>query len=92
MYSKGLGVSQNYSDAVKWYRMAAEVGNDAAQANLGLRYANGDGVPQDYVQALMWCILSGRAGAPIRQQLLPRMSSAQIAEAERLAKQWKPKK
>jgi uncharacterized protein len=49
-----VGVPQNYTEAVKWYRKAAEQGNADAQSNLGLMYYNGYGVPQDYVQAHTW--------------------------------------
>ena len=50
----GQGVAQDYAQAVKWYRKAAEQGNAGAQTNLGLMYANGQGVPQDYAQAVVW--------------------------------------
>ena len=49
MYTKGEGVPENDTEAVKWYRMAAEQGIASAQYNLGVMYANGQGVPQDYV-------------------------------------------
>ena len=45
------GVSQNYGEALKWYRQSASQGNASAQFNLGAMYANGEGVPQDYQQA-----------------------------------------
>jgi TPR repeat protein len=32
MYEDGLGVPQDYAEAVKWYRKAAEEGGDAASA------------------------------------------------------------
>ena len=35
MYEKGKGVSQNYGEAVKWFRLAAEQGHAKAQSNLG---------------------------------------------------------
>ena len=46
MYAKGQGVPQDYAEAVKWYRLAAEQGFAMAQDNLGLMYKNGQGVPQ----------------------------------------------
>ena len=36
MYEKGLGVSQNYAEAAKWYRLAADKGFGGAQNNLGV--------------------------------------------------------
>jgi TPR repeat protein len=32
MYDDGTGVEQNYFEAVKWYRLAADQGNASAQA------------------------------------------------------------
>ena len=52
--SNGQGVPQDYAEAVKWYRKAADQGYAAAQTNLGLMYAHGQGVPQDYVEAVKW--------------------------------------
>ena len=44
MYSYGKGVKQNYSEAVKWYRLAAEQGNAKTQSNLNYMYEHGEGV------------------------------------------------
>ncbi len=100
MCYKGRGVPQDYAEAVKWYRKAAEQGNDSAQFNLGVMYTKGRGVPQDYVQAHMWYNLAA-AGSPPgedrdsaaknRDIVAERMTPAQIAEAQRLAREWKPK-
>ena len=38
MYDNGDGVPQDYKEAVKWYRLAAEQGDASAQYNLGLMY------------------------------------------------------
>ena len=54
MYEKGLGVHQDYTQAMKWYRKAAEQGAAAAQYNLGLLYANDSSIHQDYAQAAEW--------------------------------------
>ena len=51
MYAKGQGVPQDYAEAVKWYRLAADQGIPTAQNNLGFMYAKGEGVPQDYSEA-----------------------------------------
>jgi hypothetical protein len=92
MYEDGEGVRQDYTEAAKWYRMAAEHVSDFGGAgqgrnNLGLLYLNGNGVPKDFVQAYMWFHLTGR------QTNLPyakaQMTPSQIAEAERMATAWK---
>ena len=43
MYDEGRGVPENDTEAVKWYRKAAEQGDASAQYNLGVMYANGWG-------------------------------------------------
>ncbi len=47
MYYNGRGVTQDYAQAVKWYRRAAEQGYANAHSNLGALYAKGRGVTQD---------------------------------------------
>lgn len=51
LYSEGSGVSQDYEEAAKWYRLAAEQGHAGALDALGVCYAQGHGVPQDSAQA-----------------------------------------
>ena len=95
MYNQGEGVTQDYAEAAKWYRMAAEQGVDQAQYNLGVSYANGEGVPQDYVLAHMWLNLAAAQGfaeaKTARDVAVNLMTSSQIAEAQRLAREWTPK-
>lgn len=54
MYDTGNGVSQDYAEAVKWYRKAAEQGNADAQNKLGFMYDNGYGVSEDKAKAVEW--------------------------------------
>lgn len=94
MYEDGEGVLQNYSLAAKWYRKAAEHVPDLGGAgqgrnNLGMLYLSGQGVPRDYVQALMWFEISGSKSNPNWSLAKAHMSSEAIAEAERLAADWK---
>ncbi len=51
-YHDGLGVNQNYAEAVKWFRKALEKGWAAAQYSLASCYENGTGVKQDYAEAM----------------------------------------
>ena len=53
-YHKGHGVEQSYTEAVKWYRKAAEQGDATAQHNLGFCYDKGRGVEQSYTEAVKW--------------------------------------
>ncbi len=95
MYDKGQGVSQDYQEAVRWYRLAAEQGHAKAQYNLGVMYRLGQGVPKDYALAHMWMNLAAakrvkKAGKG-RDLLEILMTPAQLAEAQRLAREWKAK-
>ena len=89
------------SDWGRWYRKAAEQGDAGAQNNLGVMYDKGQGVTQNYVQAHMWSNLAASrakgvavrdAAAKNRDILAGRMTPAQVAEAQRLARAWRPKK
>jgi len=95
MYDQGQGVTQDYTEGTRWYRKAAEQGNTNAQYNLGIMYDNGRGVTQDYVQAHMWFNLAAAKGGAfhmaMRDLLAKQMTPAQIAEAQMLAREWKPK-
>jgi len=86
---------RDYTTAVRLNRPLAEQGDANAQYNLGVFYDNGLGVPQDKVRAYMWFNLSaaqGRDGAAAFRDLIARlMTPAQIAEAQKLAREWKPK-
>ena len=53
-YKKGIGVSKDDAEAVRWYRLAAEQGLALAQDNLGWMYQNGLGVEQNYIEAVNW--------------------------------------
>ena len=44
-------MTQDYAEAVKWWRKAGEQGHALAQNNLGTRRDMGHGVPQVYVEA-----------------------------------------
>lgn len=94
MYLAGIDVPQDFSAAERWLRPAAEWGNAPAQAALGLMYKNGDGVPQDDVQAYKWLQIAAFMGedkaALIRDFLAESMTPEQVAEAQRLAGEWKP--
>ena len=54
MYGKGQGVRQDYAEAFRWYRKAAEQGNIKAQFNLGAMYANGHGVRRNFHLSKEW--------------------------------------
>lgn len=53
-YEHGEGVPQDYTEALKWYKLAAEQGDSKAQFNLGVFYIKGKGVSQNYTKAKEW--------------------------------------
>jgi len=99
-YEFGIGIiPQDYEEAMRWYRAAAEQGHAKAQNSLGSMYGYGDGVPQDYIQAHMWYSLAAsdltgeykERNVKSRDLIAEEMSAEEIAEAQRLAREWKPK-
>ena len=53
-YHNGEGVPKDMTEAVKWYRKAAEQGLAEAQFNLGVLYGDGEGVPKNDAEAVKW--------------------------------------
>jgi uncharacterized protein len=95
IYFKGLGMPKNYDEAFKWYGRAADRGLAVAQYNLGAMYAKGQAVTKDVVTAHMFYNLAAngtvKAAGLARDQLAKSMTADQIAQAEKMAKDWKPK-
>ena len=102
MYRGGKGVPQDDAKAAKWYRLSADQGNAYAQFSLGAMYYKGWGVPQDYVQGHFWLNLAASRfpasdakyrnnAVKIRDNVASSMTPEQIAEAQKLAREWKPK-
>ena len=104
MYDKGQGVPQDDFVAAQWYRRAARQGIARAQFNLGTLLAKGsNGVPPDYVRSHMWFDVAAKTypesatesrerAVSSRNSVAAKMTPAQIAEAERLARKWNPNK
>ncbi len=95
MYYNGQGVQRDFPEAAKWTRKAAEQGYAPAQADLGVLYWNGEGVPQDVVLAYMWLSLAAEQepdAVEDRDVAASQMTPDEIAEAQRLAREWKPTK
>jgi len=102
LYERGLNVSEDHGEAARWYRKAADQGDPAAQLNLGTLYYHGRGVLQDYVESHKWLNLASarflpgdsdkRARALKNRDLVARkMTPSQIADAQLLARDWKPR-
>jgi TPR repeat protein len=94
----------DYATALRLWRPLAEQGNPGAQYNLGGMYASSrgvsQGVPHDLVQAYKWLSLaaSRAQGNDLRENAIKArdlvaaaMTPARIAEAQKLAREWKPR-
>jgi uncharacterized protein len=94
MYVAGRGVARDDVAAFGWFRKAADQGEGRAQHALGLMYVMGQGVLQDYVSAHLWFNLAAVKGdteaAERRDFVATKMTAAEIAEARKLAREWKP--
>lgn len=53
---------KEYSEAVFWFRKAAESGNASAQNWLGICYGNGRGVREDNAEAVKWFRMAANQG------------------------------
>jgi TPR repeat protein len=91
---------KEYGPAASWYRRAAEQGNALAQIRLARMYAEGPGLARDDIQAFRWFAVAAARGADSydrtnaakgRDTTATKMTPAQVAEAERLVREWKPK-
>jgi TPR repeat protein len=101
---QNAGITGNLQEAILWYRRAADQGDVDALVKLGVAYSEGIGVPQDYVEAhKFFNVAAPRVSNPRdadirgniirhRDELTAKMTPSQIAEAQRLARDWKPKK
>ena len=95
-YARGSEKVQDKVQAAKWYYRAAKQGLAASQNALGSCYANGEGLPKDYVEAYKWVNLAAaqanedaRGNLSIIEQW---MTPEQIAQAQELAREFKPRK
>ena len=90
------GVTLNYAEALKWYRLAAAQGFTPAQLNIGVAYGRGQGVARDLVRAHMWLSIAAASGSAnaikSRDIVAQNMSSQQIAAAEKSARECQARK
>ena len=77
-YDKGLGVDQDKTEAMKWYKKAADADDTEAEWRLGVKYDLGDGVDIDKQKALQWYLKV--ANTP---KLFGTITLSGVAEAQR---------
>ena len=100
MYEAGRGgLKQDYVEAERWHRLAADQGDPYAQASLGILLRFGKGVAQNDIEAYKWFYLAAshtsggerESIVELRDSTAARMTPREIAEATRLAREWKAK-
>ncbi len=92
-FNRGLEAynRKNYAAALEEWLPLAENGHARAQHDVGRMYFLGYGVSQNAVKAYMWVYLAGTLEAKWKLHLATiasPMTPAQIAEAQRLAREW----
>jgi hypothetical protein len=91
IYLQGQGVAQDASEAIIWYRKAAEQGNASAQNNLGFIYTSGMGVvTKNHSEAVKWLTKSAEQGNAFGQVMLGYMydNGFGVAQDESMAVKW----
>ena len=97
-YEDGMAAAEreDYETALKKFRLLTEQGHATAQNNLGLRYYYAGGVQKNDIQVYKWSYLAAAQGYTDAikrlESLETKMTPAQVAEAQRLARKWRPKK
>jgi TPR repeat protein len=95
-YSSGRGVPEDQTEAVKWFRKSAELGDGAAQMIMGTRCATGKGCTKNLEEAYMWYDLAGMSGFASGKEacesLSREMTQQQIAEGQLRSKEWQAAK
>ena len=75
MFEYGVGVAQDYGEAVRHYRLAAAQGLATAQCNLGGMFEYGQGVAKDRAEAIRWYRLAAAQGDENAQGSLKRLGA-----------------
>ena len=91
----GRGLPQDFHEALRWCRLAVDLGHGQAMFTLATYYDKARAISRDVVQAHRWYNLASaygyHEGAKWRDRLALDMTPAQIAEAQLLARNWRPR-
>lgn len=95
MAAGGQGQAPDAAAAAAWYHRAAAQDNKLAQIRLAMAYRHGAGVPRDPIRAHLWASLAARdhkhlenVATAMREAVEAEMTPDQVAEAERLKRDW----
>jgi uncharacterized protein len=93
LYKSGEGVPRVPAEAAAWFQKAADQGDDRAQCSLSAMLVTGEGVPKDLPRAYMYLNLASATNpkaAEARALVEKTMTVKQLAEGQRLSRDWKP--
>lgn len=89
MYADGLGVEQDFGEAIRLYVAASKQGNSPARMLLAFHYLRGQGVAASNISALKWFILAAEGNSELavimRDNQASKMAPDEIASAQRRA-------
>jgi TPR repeat protein len=92
LYASGDGVEKNMTEAVKWWRSAAEQGQRTAQFNLAQILTEGKEVTKDLVEAYKWYSLAADQGdrdaLRLRNALALELSPEEVAEGLKRSREF----
>ncbi len=100
LYARGAGIPRNSEEAVKWYLKAAKQGQVDAQFDLATAYFMGDrGVAKDDKTAFVWLTIAlpnlkgiiRELAIGARKTIAKSLTPEQLAEAQKIAAEWKPR-
>jgi len=89
-YELGMGTSTNRSEALRWYRNAAEQGHPEGSYQLGYAYYWGKGVDRDRGQAFRWFQRAAEGGSHAAMPYLSKMYALGqgVAQDKAKAEEW----
>lgn len=97
MYREAMGVPRDYAESLYWCTRAAENGSADAQFAVGQYYFDGlgYGYKRDYLQSYIWYSRASAQGNEEARSMIETLESEmtplQVDEAQRLARDWKPR-
>lgn len=94
LYENGTGVGRDAVEAAVLLEKASARGNAQARTALGMKYMTGNGVPANPVVAHMYLTLGASLGDESGEAALRKieleLSPERLAEAQRMARNWRP--
>ena len=91
-YAFDAYTKESFEEAYQGFKELSEAGSSVSQYFLGVMFLRGCGALQDFVQAHVWFNIAASKGhAKARthlEKLTLKMSPEQVAEAQRIARDW----